>query len=234
MRILNWNIKWGGQDRVRRISHAIRERKPDVVFLTEYQPRGSAPLLGELAAAGWVYQVLSSPPPRRGGVAIVSRMPVISKAPPTDLTPFAARYVGVTVPDAGIDVRGVYGLLEKEPYNEFWSALLNSLERDAKDSVIVVGDFNTGESELDAPRPNFYCSEYFCALPKRGFTDLWRHKRGREAREYTWNGRKNPYRLDHAFGTASVVARLQSCDYSHKERDSGISDHALMLVELAD
>lgn len=234
MRILSWNIKWGGQNRVRPIGNAISERDPDVVVLTEYQPRGSAPLLGELAADGWRYHVLTSPAGRLGGVAIVSRLPLVPKPLPTSMEQFATRYVSALVLDAGVEIRGMYGLLKREPHAAFWNALLGTLASDTNGNVLLTGDFNTGKSKIDTPVDDFFCSDYFCTLPQRGFVDLWRKQHGEDAREYTWRGSKNPYRLDHAFGSASVADRLLACEYSHKERELGISDHSLMSTDLSD
>ena len=44
--------------------------------------------------------------------------------------------------------------------------------------------------------------------------------------------RGNGFRLDHAFATPSLRSRITSCRYSHAERDAGISDHSIMIVEV--
>ncbi len=233
MRILSWNIKWGGQSRIPAIAAAIRAHAPDVIVLTEYIPRASTPLIDALAASGNAHHVLSSPPPRFGGVAILSRHPLELRPPPATLAPFASRFVHCAIPEAGLSVVGLYGPLQKEPYATFWTAALDELAANESSAPLVLGDFNTGESLVDTSVDNFFCSRFFTQLPTRGFTDLWRHSVGRDAREFTWQGRVNPYRLDHAFGTSSVVARVRRCSYSHGERQSGTSDHSLMIVELA-
>lgn len=56
--------------------------------------------------------------------------------------------------------------------------------------------------------------------------------------EWTWyskrkgGARGNGFRLDHAFATPSLAPRI-SCRYSHVEREAGISDHSIMIVEIA-
>ena len=41
------------------------------------------------------------------------------------------------------------------------------------------------------------------------------------------------YRLDHAFCTPPLAERLVACRYSHAEREAGVSDHSVMLIDLA-
>jgi len=234
MHVIAWNIRWGGQDRIDRIVETIHAHSPDLIVLSEYQPKASPSLLHALSKHGLAHQALSVPPGRTGGVAIVSRHELRVVAPPAVLAPFAWRYLPVAVPVFDVEVVGLYGPLQKEPHDAFWNAALDSLEAVSRRNVLVVGDFNTGESLVDTPVSDFFCSKFFEALPTRGYIDLWRHQAGREAREYSWLGRVNPFRLDHAFGTRGVVERLKSCRYSHAERQSGASDHSLLSVELSD
>jgi exonuclease III len=153
--------------------------------------------------------------------------------PPATLAAFAWRYLPVVIPAADLEIVGLYGPLQGDAYGAFWPAALDALEARSSRNVLVIGDFNTAESSVDTPVADFFCSNFFCDLPSRGYTDLWRHRVGREAKEYSWLGPANPFRLDHAFGTRGVVDRLTHCAYSHTERESGISDHSLLTVELA-
>lgn len=110
--------------------------------------------------------------------------------------------------------------------------MLDSLENESQQNVLMIGDLNAGLSHVDAP-VDFFCSRYFNELPIRGYTDLWRHKHGPDAREHTWMGPVNPYRLDHAFGKASLRDRLIDGRYDHSVRESKLSDHSLLSVTLA-
>jgi exodeoxyribonuclease-3 len=57
--------------------------------------------------------------------------------------------------------------------------------------------------------------------------------------ECTWysklkgGARGNGFRLDHAFATPSLVPRITTCRYSHVVREAEISDHSIMIVEIA-
>jgi len=80
-------------------------------------------------------------------------------------------------------------------------------------------------------------SEHFAKLSTLGWTDLWRlHHPG--VTESTWylkfkgGARGNGFRLDHAFATPSPQSRVTSCRYSHVERDAGVTDHSMVIVEV--
>jgi exonuclease III len=80
-------------------------------------------------------------------------------------------------------------------------------------------------------------AEQFGNLSALGWTDVWRHHNP-GATEWTWystlkgGARGNGFRLDHCFATPSLLPRLTSCRYSHAERDAGISDHSIAIVEV--
>ena len=100
-----------------------------------------------------------------------------------------------------------------------------------------MGDWNTGAHRLDETGKTFVCAEHFAKLSSLGWTDLWRHHNS-GATEWTWYSRLkggvrgNGFRLDHAFATPSLRSRITSCKYSHAERDAGISDHSMLIVEV--
>lgn len=69
-----------------------------------------------------------------------------------------------------------------------------------------------------------------------GWTDVWR---GRHpgVREWSWVqpwGRHVGYRLDHALVSPALLPRVADVRYSHAERESGVSDHSSLLLELTD
>jgi exonuclease III len=103
---------------------------------------------------------------------------------------------------------------------------------------LLVGDWNTGAHRLDETGKTFVCAEHFGRLSTLGWTDMWRHHNP-GITECIWYSklksgvRGNGFRLDHAFATPSLVQRITSCRYSHVEREAGISDHSIVIVELA-
>jgi exodeoxyribonuclease-3 len=71
-----------------------------------------------------------------------------------------------------------------------------------------------------------------------GWTDLWRRFNG-NAKEYTWYSKRkggvprNGFRIDHAFASPAMLPRVVNCRYSHEEREAGVSDHSVLVLEIA-
>ena len=98
-------------------------------------------------------------------------------------------------------------------------------------------DFALARAAIDGK--NFVCHEHFVRLTDElGWTDLWRASNGAET-EYTWYSKRkggtdrNGFRVDHAFASPALRRRVVSCQYSHEERSAGVSDHSILLVEIA-
>lgn len=233
MKIIAWNIQWGGGVRCGDIAATLIGLDADVIVLSEYQPDASAPLVASLGEAGWMHQVLSSPPLKYGGAAVLSKTPVSAQPLSRSMAGFEHRYLSVAAPEHHVELRAVYAPLHKDPYAVFWDGMLADLRAAADEPVLLLGDLNAGASSIDSPSPDFFCSSFFTQLPDCGYRDLWRAANGENAREYTWLGPVNPYRLDHAFGTARVSDRLAGCHYLHDVRVAGLSDHSLLSVDLA-
>ena len=45
-------------------------------------------------------------------------------------------------------------------------------------------------------------------------------------------GNNNGFRLDHALTSRSLDARITNVRYSHAEREAGVTDHSVMVVEV--
>jgi exonuclease III len=233
MRIVAWNIWWGGGSRSNVIAEEVIARAPEVLILSEYQPIASASLIATLRERGWVHQELTTPPGRYGGVAILSKSTIERQAVPASMVSFEHRYLSVRLPQHDIEIRAIYAPLHKDPFAEFWAAALTDLEESRSRPVLVIGDFNSGESRVDSPAAaDIFCAEYFAQIPSRGYSDIWRSRHGPDAREYTWLGPVNPYRLDHAFGTESLARRVSDCAYDHSVRVANYSDHSLLWLDV--
>lgn len=232
LRVIAWNIRSGGGERGRSIADAIAKHEADVAILIEYRPKGSAQLLNQLQGLGYPHAVLSKPVPKIGGVAIVSRRPIVEEPCVSESDPFASRIMIARVPDADLVVCGLYGPLESEAFDDCWRSLLGPVRERADQPVLVAGDLNTGAPTLDAPGKRFFGSQFFAELSAAGYTDLWRREHGDEAREHSWFGRTNGYRIDHAFASQRLLPRVEKCWYSHGEREQKMSDHSAVLVDL--
>ena len=119
----------------------------------------------------------------------------------------------------------------------FWNAVLRAADARLHEPFLFVGDFNTDAHRLDEVGQTFFYAEHFGKLSSSGWTDAWRyHNPG--TTEWTWysrfkgGARGNGFRLDHAFATPSLIARVTSCRYSHTEREAGVSDHSMLVMEV--
>lgn len=96
-----------------------------------------------------------------------------------------------------------------------------------------MGDFNTCRAFVDEPGATDLTAHFMDGIEAIGFRDLWRH-RYPEGREFTWfSTRGNGFRIDHAFASLHLASRVAAVGYSHTERLTGLSDHSMLLVELA-
>jgi len=120
----------------------------------------------------------------------------------------------------------------------FWNAVLRTATARLNEPFLFVGDWNTGAHHRDEAGKTYVCAEHFCRLSELGWTDMWRQHNPGET-EWTWYSRLkggvrgNGFRLDHCFATPSLMPHITSCRYSHRERDARVSDHSMMIVEVA-
>jgi exonuclease III len=115
--------------------------------------------------------------------------------------------------------------------------LVGHATRRADNRYLLIGDFNAGESFVDAHAYKFMSSDYLVAIREAGFVDLWRARN--EETEHTWFsfGRGgvalNGFRIDHAMASAALAGDATRCYYSHVEREARLSDHSALLVEFS-
>ena len=124
----------------------------------------------------------------------------------------------------------------------FLDAVLTCARRWRGGPALLVGDTNSGRRGFDEQVPAFNEREetWIDGLAACGWLDAFRHLRA-EARAYTWyspNG-GNGFRIDQAFVNAPLLARLKAAAYvwggaRRGARRDGLSDHAALLIDLAE
>jgi exodeoxyribonuclease-3 len=232
MRLVAWNIRGGGGSRWLALAEALRAQQADIIVLGEHTPTGSAPLIAALMREGFGHVLTPVPPARLGAVALLARAP-FDPLPASPELP-AWRYSPIRSGDVEVHAAYAPNLERDGGHNRYWRAVRARLAQDIARPVLFVGDLNTGETGKDAPPTRrFACSDHFCAVRDLGYVDLWRRQHGDDAREWTYQGRVNPFRIDHAFASPSFVNRVTQCIYRHDEREAQLSDHSMLIVEWA-
>jgi exonuclease III len=242
--IIAWNIQHGGGNRIPRIVEEISAYDPDVVAVTEYRATPGIALCAAMKGRGLPYCETTNPSGNRNGVAVFSRTAIRLKpspAPPES----QFRWLDIYLPEYGfgVDILHVMaaGGSVKSPCTvakiRFWNAVLATAEARVHEPHLLMGDWNTGAHRLDEVGKTFICSEHFARLSAIGWIDMWRHHNPGTT-EYSWyskfkgGARANGFRLDHVFATPSLRHRVTACRYSHVERDAGVTDHSMVVVEV--
>ena len=238
MRIITWNLLHGGGRRIRRFCAALEPYEADVLILTEFRHnKVSARLYEWLDANGYRYRLAPHQAPGKNVVLVAAKQPFEAVQFPgqpanDEHGDFTHRVLMARF--GKLNIMGLYmpGGEKKWPVYDF---LLNLPDEYREGQTILMGDLNTGRHYEDEKRANFTSAPQFDALLELGWIDSWR-SRNPEAREFTWysRGYNNGFRLDHALVTPSVNERVKAVRYSHEEREAGVTDYSMMILDLAD
>jgi exonuclease III len=117
---------------------------------------------------------------------------------------------------------------------QFWQAVHRMTDAKRAERVLLVGDFNTCAPGVDGPKalPGAEAIQHLSTL---GWTDVWRECNP-GCSDFSWVQRSakppSKWRIDHAFASPPLVWSVRRCRYSHAERENGVSDHSMMLVDI--
>jgi exonuclease III len=245
MRVVAWNIRAGGGQRIRGIARQLARWAPDVVALSEFRATPpSAALAAWLGHAGLSCQLTTADPrrPTLNALLLAARWPlrrIRLRASPAERGRWLIAAVDAPLPLV-VGAMHVPNRVSGRKY-PFLDAVLACARRWRLGPALFVGDTNSGRRGLDEAVPVFSLREegWIDALAGCGWCDAFRHLRA-EARAYTWyspNG-GNGFRIDQAFVNASLLAHLRGAEYlwggaARRGRRDRLSDHAALLVDLA-
>jgi exodeoxyribonuclease III len=245
MKLLTWNIRHGGGARLARIIEELAAHDAHVIALTEYRARPGRELRAALIERGWPYVETTLPSGNENGIAVFSRTPMVRTRLCQAAPEHRIRWLDIDLPEEGFGFSVLHipaaGSSKSHPLNvskvRFWETVLCAAEARLHEPFLFVGDWNTGAHRVDETGKTYACAEHFLKLAAMGWIDLWRHHNPGTT-EWTWYStlkggvRGNGFRLDHAFATPTLVPRVESCRYSHVERNAGVSDHSMLIVEV--
>jgi exodeoxyribonuclease-3 len=87
---------------------------------------------------------------------------------------------------------------------------------------------------MDEEGATFFHADYLDKIEQGNLFDAWRHFH-KDKKEFTWfSNAGNGFRLDHFFVHKDLKEKVKRCDYIHRYREDKITDHSMMLLELAD
>ncbi|MGM9925339.1 MAG: endonuclease/exonuclease/phosphatase family protein [Bacillus sp. (in: firmicutes)] len=236
MKVLSWNIRQGGANgRFKPIADALLKYNADVVILTEFWEDEKGDYIKKhLAEAGYTYQATHQAPFKVNSVFLASKAACEDV---TDMNKYAVpfeRWTEFYFPENDFTLLGIHipnhnsKLHDKEV---FWKELNAYAKNNLHKRGLIIGDINTVLAE-DSQESPLSCTKYLQELVESGWQDAWRCKH-LDGTEYSFfNGRGQGFRLDDAFITPALKDALVNCELSHAEREEGLSDHSVLIVEL--
>jgi len=248
MRLLAVNIRSGGS---RATNDALLERslahEPDVLVFSEYRDTANgAYLRRRLADRGFAHQAASEGH-RGNGVLIASIREFASLRNPFGLPGDEYPNAVIEARFASLRVLGVYlpGQDRKRPHLR---CLIATAARynEAKIDAICLGDFNSGRNATDieinvgreALKDEFSTADLYAEL-ETYWTEAWLYMHPGTI-EFSWypfrktpsEQRRNGWRIDKAFVSATLLPRLRDARYDHGFRLEGLTDHSGLVVDL--
>lgn len=235
--ILTLNVCSPSLARAERQLKWLEKRGEQVFVLTEVSHgTGSSLLAQRLGGAGWAVR---APTPREGerGVMVCSRVALGPERPPV------ANYLrerAEAISIGNLELIGVYAPSRDESAEKiarkrrFLAELLTVLGSREPSRTVLIGDLNIVERSGRGSERVFQEWEYelYEELPSIGWLDAYRTLHPDRVEQSWSDGEGLGYRFDHTFITADLREHVLRCEYLHETRESDLSDHSAMLIEL--
>jgi len=247
LRVFHWNIlHGGGAKRMPEILLHLLALKPDLILLSEYRTTVGGQIRGILADHGLEHQQTSLPAQHKNGLMWASRFPLARSPQPAPTGHgLSSRWLEILVEGHDLQLTGVHIPDDSKPTARAvcWQAMVASARLNREKSHIFIGDFNTGRHGLDEEGRTFTCTSQLGAVCTLGYADAYRVF-APETREWTWHAparanvkpsntaRSGGFRLDSALVSKPLLPWLARADYLHSVRETGVSDHSAMILEL--
>jgi exonuclease III len=228
IRLLTFNLRQGGGDRIDRIADMVLSHRPDIAVLTEYRVTKGPALGARLAPGGLLHQASSEPERPKNGVFVAARLPFTVAREPNYPSPSPRHWLEVKFDSFRLGA--IYLGVRRDDYNVFLDWLVDLVNRRRLSSFILAGDFNwleMGDGGNGAPG-------MVEELGAAGYADAWR-KLHATGSDYSWtnhNGTRT--RIDYLFLTRQLAPLIVAARYLHGEENTAGSDHEPLVVDLMD
>lgn len=236
-----WNIANPSEERAGKQASWLLRRPEDVLVLTEAKQSKGCTLIERYLIAMGYNIIFPKPIPREYGIIIIAKQPMITTGF-ADLVEYIPsrvasikvnelEVIGVYVPSRGFDEGSI--LAKKQ---HFVKDLSNALTKSSPaKNRIFCGDLNVIEPNHIPCYKHFKDWEYnfYQNLSKKHqLCDAFRRLHP-EIQEHSWFGRSGDgYRYDHCFVSDDLVNAIEKCYYLHEPRETKLSDHSAMILEL--
>src|SRR5262245_28373843 len=215
MRIVGWNIRAGGGQRVGALAAQLVRWAPDVVALCEF--RGTLPsvtLAKTLAEMGLAYQLHTADLAAASvnSLLVASRWPlrrISHRHAPREPGRWLLAGVAAPLPFS----LGAMHVPNRQTGRKwrFLDSVLRIANQWQDGPALLLGDTNSGRPGLDEESSAFIAREgnWIDSLERASWRDAFRHLRGDE-RAYTWYSPNagNGFRLDQAFLNPGLLSRV--------------------------
>jgi endonuclease/exonuclease/phosphatase family metal-dependent hydrolase len=238
LKILSYNILYGGEDRLDSITQVIHSHHPDAVALLEANSLENARRLAADLSMDLYYGEANS----EFAVAWLSRLPVEGwrnhrrEIFAKTLLEIEVAWEGSRLPlFAAHLVAGPNVEVEAQRVEEV-RAILEVMERCQGRPHLLVGDLNAthpGDSVGEPPpglHAGYISRKPIAALLAAGYVDCYRALHLEEP-GYTHPANAPWLRLDYLFASPSLAARLAACDLDARDLAQRASDHLPVWVE---
>lgn len=237
-----WNI--GNPSKERGIKQAdwLRKRKENVFVLTETKRSDGCDFISKYLSS-YGFTCISSSPESDYGVLIASRSKTAQGNFQKHFNFLPSRVVSAlietetgTVELAGIYIPSRDASPEKiARKSKFIEATQQALVKGLSGNrTIFCGDLNILEPN-HVPRYRFFAPweySFYDYILNCGYSDCFRMIQP-DQMEYSWVGRTGDgYRYDHCFVSNDLKPHITHCWYDHSPRESRLSDHSGIVLEL--
>jgi exonuclease III len=216
MKILNWNIRWGGKSLEGKIVEHILLNDADLVVLTEFKNNDSGEIIRNDLAKNYPFFQYSSNERNKNGVAIFSKNSIILRT-----TNFVHAENILEFEFENINFIATF-CANDDITQDFISYVLT---KKTEVSTVIIGDLNAGPRGSNIDR-----YDGLSDLAANGFVDIWRLLNSGIFWSYRYDNKKS--QPDHCFSSDDLAVRFESIEFVYNVIDEKISDHAIMICEL--
>lgn len=234
MRLVTWNIRQGGgPSRLPEIALALLEHEPDLCVLTEFRVARGGALRAILADRGLEHHAVDAGDEGGNSLLLASRWPL--RVDPRREGPFpAGRWMDVRIDALDLEVTGVHIPDDSRRAEKAgcWGHLVELARARAKGRWIVLGDANSGRRGIDEAGRTFTATALLGSFFSLGMLDAWRHQHP-DSPERSWvHPARGGTRIDACYLSRDLHKSLKNSHFSHVERERGLSDHSLLVVDV--